>query len=204
MFTRPADRPGLFLLPEPVSIIKLFFLIVGLQRHLGDFPSGGGREAGGGSALLNPSLTCAWDARPAQRRPVRPAGGRQVLSQSQPGREAPGTRVHASRAPGRSGRRLHLRRRFRSGDGGAPLCRRLPVRAPGPRRYFDSGWGRGREVWRPGRVKVLGGTEVRRLCTSASPGTNPSTFAEGGAAARGCGPPDGWTGQRRQATPLSA
>lgn len=32
----------------------------------------------------------------------------------------------------------------------------------------------------------------------------PVDLAEGGAAARGCGPPDGWTGQRRQETPLSA
>lgn len=136
LFTRPADRPGLFLLPEPVSIIKLFFLIVGLQRHVGDFP----RRWGEG-ALLNPSLTLrlGHTARAEARDPQ--VGRRYPASPSRAAR-LKGTRAQASRAPGRTGRRLHLRRRFR--PGGTLLCRRLPVRASPGRAGIRRGGGAAR------------------------------------------------------------
>lgn len=197
MFTRPADRPGLFLLPEPVSIIKLFFLIVGLQRHVGDFP---GRWGEG--SLLNPSLPL-HRGRTARGGGRRPAGGRQVPGQPQPSREAQGTRAEASRAPGRTGRRLHLRRRFRRGGGGRSVADFRFAR-PGPRRY--SAWGRGRELLRPGKVKVLRKSgDARGDCVPPpSRSRNQSTLLRGSLRRGVARPQDGGTGQWRQATPLTA
>lgn len=174
MFTRPADRPGLFLLPEPGSIIKLFFLIVGLQRHVGDFP---GRWGEG--AQLNPSLPLRLGRTAGAQAGDPQVGGRYPASPS-PSREAQGTRAEASGAQGRTGRRLHLRRRFRPGrEGGAPLVADFRFARPRPRRY--SAWGRGREGLRPGQVKVSPLEAGRRgdCVRPPNPSRNQSTLLRG-------------------------